>query len=101
MNHLFASERIFDIAGFVNHGAIEVLSSEESHEFRKRHPERCVPTQFVERWKVTDDGAAKPKSRVVLIGWKDLDIFQLQRSAPVRNGGSDQMLISGFGQRKL
>ena len=62
---------------------IDVLSFEASREFRKRDPERCEPTHFVERWKPTGDGKAKLKSRMLSIGWKD-PIFQLQRSAPTQ-----------------
>ena len=48
-----------EVEGLMTLGAIEALSLERSREFRSRHPERCVPTQFVERWKLTDAGKVK------------------------------------------
>ena len=74
-----SSARKSEEEGFVKLGAIGVLSLERSREYRSRHPERCVQTQFVERWKPTDDGKANPKHRIVLTGWRGLDIFQLHR----------------------
>ncbi len=43
---------------------------------------RCLPTDFVERWKRDGDGSFSVKSRIVLQGWKDPDIYQLERSEP-------------------
>jgi hypothetical protein len=36
----------------------------------------------VERWKTQDDGGAIPKSRIVILGFKDPQVLQLERSAP-------------------
>ena len=36
----------------------------------------------MDKWKVQDDGTVSAKSRSVLVGWKDLMIYQLERAAP-------------------
>ena len=58
------------------------MSLEESRLFRKHHSENVLPSRFVERWKATDDGGTKPKSRLVILGFKDPHVLQLERSAP-------------------
>jgi len=41
-----------------------------------------LPSQWVERWKEADSGGSKAKSRLVVLGWKGPDVFELERSAP-------------------
>ena len=41
-----------------------------------------LPSRWVDRWKNTDDGGTKPKSRIVILGFKDPQVLQLERSAP-------------------
>ena len=37
---------------------------------------------MLDKWKRQDDGTVKAKSRIVLEGWKDPKLYQLERLAP-------------------
>ena len=37
---------------------------------------------MLDKWKRQDDGPVKAKSRIVLVGWKDPMVYQLERPAP-------------------
>ena len=41
-----------------------------------------LPSRFVDRWKPTDEGGTKAKRRIVILGFKDPHVLQLERSAP-------------------
>ena len=41
-----------------------------------------LPTRYVDRWKPTDDGGTIAKSRLVILGFKDPHVLQVERSAP-------------------
>ena len=46
------------------------------------YPEHVLPSRFVDRWKGTDDKSVLAKSRLVILGFKDPMVLQLERSAP-------------------
>ena len=61
---------------------MKILSLEESLEFRKKYPDYVLPSRYVDRWKPQDDGGILAKSRIVVLGFKDPHVLQLERSAP-------------------
>eukprot|EP00973_Karenia_brevis_P078004 10834790-Karenia_brevis.AAC.1 len=58
------------------------MSLRESIVFRQNHPDYVLPSRWVERWKGTDEGLVKAKARLVVLGFKDPNVLQLERSAP-------------------
>ena len=62
--------------------AYELLSLDDSLAFRRDFPDSVLTSRFVDRWKPTDDGGVKAKSRIVIHGFKDPHVLQLERSAP-------------------
>ena len=79
---LFNESRYTEINNLLKLGAYRILSIEESIKFRQEHPEYVLPSRWVDRWKATDEGGAKAKSRIVILGFKDPQDLQLERSAP-------------------
>jgi len=79
---IFDGSRKKELDGLLDLGAYRILSVEESIEFRRRNPECVLPSRWVDRWKPTDEGGVKPKSRIVILGFKDPHVLQLERSAP-------------------
>ena len=81
-------KRTFDVArrkeieGLLDLKAYRILSLEESLAFRRDHPECVLPSRWVDRWKLTDEGGHLAKSRIVILGFKDPHVLQLVRSAP-------------------
>ena len=45
-------------------------------------PDYVLPSRFVDRWKPQDDGGVSAKARLVILGFKDPHVLQLERSAP-------------------
>ena len=78
----FNDARHKEIKGLLDLGAYRILSLEESEAFRRNFPDYVLPSRWVERWKGTDDGSLKAKSRMVILGFKDPQVLQLERSAP-------------------
>ena len=66
----------------MNCGALSILSIRDSQEFRRQYPECVLPSNMLDKYKLQDDGSVKEKSRIVLLGWKDPMIHQLERAAP-------------------
>ena len=62
--------------------AYELLSLEESIAFRNDNPDSVLTSRFVDRWKPTEAGGVKAKSRIVIHGFKDPHVLQLERSVP-------------------
>ena len=79
---IFDAARKKEVQGLLDLGAYRILSLEESLKFRERHPEYVLPSRFVDRWKAQDDGINIAKSRLVILGFKDPHVLQLERSAP-------------------
>jgi len=79
---LFDKARGTEIRNLLELGAYRILSVEESEKFRREHPEYVLPSRWVDRWKATDEGGVKAKSRIVILGFKDPHVLQLERSAP-------------------
>ena len=63
-------------------GAYRVMNLKESRDFRRAHPEHVLRTRYVDRWKPTDNGGVIAKSRIVILGFQDPQVYQLERSAP-------------------
>ena len=78
----FQEARRTEVQNLIDLKAYRVLSVEESVKFKKEHPEYVLPSRFVDRWKGNDDGSTKAKSRIVILGFKDPHVLQLERSAP-------------------
>ena len=68
--------------GLFELGAYKLLSLEESLKFRAQFPDNVLPSRWVDRWKGTDAGSLLAKSRIVILGFKDPHILELERSAP-------------------
>ena len=78
----FDASRFKEIDNLLKLNALSVMSPEESDHFAKTTPENIKPTNMLDKWKLQDDGTVAAKSRSVLVGWKDLMIYQLERAAP-------------------
>jgi hypothetical protein len=78
----FYDARALEIKNLLDLGAYRLMSLEESLKFREDHPDSVLPSKWVERWKTTDEGGYKAKSRIVILGFKDPHVLQLERSAP-------------------
>jgi hypothetical protein len=65
--------------------SMRVLSMEESQQVLATQSDRIIPSRFHFRWKpVDEDGKIvhQAKCRWILIGFKDPDVVELERSAP-------------------
>jgi len=78
----FQESRHTEVRNLFNLGAYRLMSLEESLRFRAKFPDYVLPSRFVEKWKRTDDGGTKAKSRLVILGFKNPHVLQLERSAP-------------------
>eukprot|EP00973_Karenia_brevis_P076048 10563866-Karenia_brevis.AAC.1 len=67
--------------GLLDLGAYRLMSLAESLAFRRDHPEYVLPSRWVERWNGTDEGSVKAKARLVILGFIDPHVLQLERSA--------------------
>ena len=79
---LFDKSRYTEVNNLLDLGAYRILSLGESLKFRAEFPDYVLPSRFVDRWKATDEGGAKAKSRIVILGFTDPHVLQLVRSAP-------------------
>jgi len=79
---LFNASRGKEIGNLLELGAYRILSLEDSLKFREMYPDCVLPSRWVERWKAQDDGGTIAKSRIVILGFKDPQVLQLERSAP-------------------
>ena len=68
--------------GLFGLGAYRLMPLEESLEFREQVHDYALPSRLVDRWKGTDAGGLLAKSRIVILGFKDPHILELERSAP-------------------
>ena len=78
----FDGARYLEIETLLKMRAYRLMSLEESLKFREEHPDYVLPSRFVDRWKGTDDKSVLAKSRLVILGFKDPMVLQLERSAP-------------------
>ena len=58
------------------------MSLEKSLKFREQFPDYVLPSRWADRWKGTDACGLLAKSRIVVLGFKDPHILELERSAP-------------------
>ena len=79
---LFNKSRGVEVNNLLDLGAYRIMSLDDSLRFRTEFPEYVLPSRFVDRWKATDEGGAKARSRIVILGFKDPHVLQLVRSAP-------------------
>ena len=66
----FDASRFKEIDNLLKLNALSVMSPEERDHFAKTTPENIIPTNTLDKWKL------------VLVGWKDPMIDQLERAAP-------------------
>jgi len=78
----FLGSRRAEVESLIKLRALTPLSVHDSNRFREKHPEHVIPSMFIDRWKPTDDGGRKAKSRLVVLGWKDPEIYNIDRTAP-------------------
>ena len=78
----FDKARHKEMDGLFQLKAYRLMSLEESRKFKREHPECVLPTRWVDRYKATDEGGEIAKSRIVILGFMDPHILQLERSAP-------------------
>ena len=96
---IFRQSRDKEILSLLESGAIKILSLEESDRFRREHPRHVLTSRYVDRWKPTEAFAVlpedfnanqpgvhraqvAPKSRWCVVGWKDPQVFEIERAAP-------------------
>ena len=79
---VFDASRNKEIVNLLDLGAYRILSLEDSLKFRAMYPDCVLPSRWVDRWKAQDAGSAIAKSRIVILGFKDPQVLQLERSAP-------------------
>ena len=68
--------------GLFDLGTYRLMSLEEPLKFREQFPDYVLPSRWVDRWKGTDAGGLLAKSPMVILGFKDPHILELERSAP-------------------
>ena len=78
----FDASRFKEIDNLLKLNALSVMSPEDSDHFAKTTPEKIIPTNMLDTWKLQGDGTVAAKSRSVLVGFKDPMIYQLERAAP-------------------
>ena len=78
----FDKARRKEMEGLFDLKAYRLMSLEESRKFKREHPECVLPTRWVDRYKATDEGGSIAKSRIVILGFMDPHVLQLERSAP-------------------
>ena len=96
----FAASRALELKNLFDLGAYRILSLEDSLAFRAKYPEYVLPSKWVDRWKPTDDGGAKAKSRIVILGFKDPHVLQLERSAPTPTHEAFTTTLQAFASMK-
>ena len=79
---MFDGSRLKEFKTLVDLQALTPLDLATSRRLREEAADRCIPTDWVERWKPQDDGSQAAKSRIVILGWKDPCLHDLPRSAP-------------------
>jgi hypothetical protein len=77
---LFNGSRGKEVTNLLKLGAYRILSLEELLRLREQYPECVLPSRFVDRWKGQDSGDPLAKSRLVILGFKDPHVLQLERS---------------------
>ena len=79
----FDASRFKEIDNLLKLGALSVMSVKDSDHFGKATPENIIPTNMLDKGKVRMMvGTVKAKSSIVLVGWKDPLVYQLERAAP-------------------
>ena len=78
----FDKSWLAEMQGLVGLGAYRLMSLEESWKFREQFPDYLLPSRWVDSWKGTDAGGLLAKSRIVILGFTDPYILELERSAP-------------------
>ena len=79
--------------------SMRVLSLRESQEIVREKPDRIIPSRYHFRWKPVDEGrviSKVPKARWILIGFKDPDILELERSAPTPQSATIALVAIAF-----
>ena len=104
---IFRAARKKEIDSLISNGAVKVLSVEESLEFSRMFPSQVIESRFVDRYKPKEidhstlehykkkaiqeghldavpleKDHTSPKSRWCVIGWKDPDVHEVERSSP-------------------
>ncbi len=82
---LFNDSRGTEINQMLDLNAYHILSLEESLKFREHFPEYVLPSRWVDRWKPTDEGGVKAKSRIVILvccSWSVVRLHQLTKLSP-------------------
>ena len=96
----FNEARRTEIQNLLDLKAYRLLSLSDSLEFRENYPEYVLPSRFVDRWKPTDDGGTKAKSRIVILGFKDPHVLQLERSAPTPTKEAFTTVLQSFASQQ-
>ena len=122
---LFRKSRAKEFQSLLDNKAVRVLSVKESEEFRRLHPEAILESRFVDRYKpvgispekldqarqaAIDQGDLRPlelsedhtnpKSRWCVVGWKDPQIHQIERSAPTPSSASLNVVLQMIAARR-
>ena len=77
---LFDTSRYTEVNNLLDLAAYQILSLGESLKCRAEFPDYVIPSRFVDRWKASDEGGAKAKSRIVILGFQDPHVLQLVRT---------------------
>ena len=76
------------------------MSVMENKRYAKDHPEFLIPSNMLDKNKLQDDGTYKAKSRIVLIGWEDPMIHQLERRSPTPTQEAIMMVLEWLASNK-
>ncbi|CAE7473706.1 GIP, partial [Symbiodinium necroappetens] len=122
---LFRKAREKELQSLLENKAVKILSLKESAEFRRLHPEAILESRFVDRYKpagikpeelqqarqdaiekgelqpleLSEDDTS-PKSRWCVVGWKDPQIHQIERSAPTPSSASINVVLQLIASRR-
>ena len=67
--------------GVLDFKAVTIIDSTQADVIREKHSERVISSRLVLCWKVTDTGY-KAKTRQCVHGFKDPDMYEIERSCP-------------------
>ena len=77
----FEASILKEWSGALGANAVTVIPPAEAALIRNKHPERCLTSRVVLRWKKTET-RVKAKARWCVHGFKDPDIHNIERSCP-------------------
>ena len=75
---MFLAARQKEANSLLSAGAVNVSNEEESRRIEEQHPQSVLDSLGAERWKATDENSVLAKSRLLVVGWQDPDIHEIE-----------------------